>query len=432
MEASNRTGERPSRSRRGTPRRSADRPRRSTSPDAAAAPTASATMANARRVSRAPIKAPPARRTKRATKPLTDIAAGALARVASQGTIHPIDSLKVRAQAGASTGGWSKFSKLVPPAGCTDLGAHSRYVFGKAIPKVATLYKGVWGAASGAGVAIGAYFACYGVAHNALANALPDLSPGATALYAGGIAAAGSSIVKVPIAVCVRSVQAGIYPDALSAGHAIVKRGGPSGLFCGFVPTVLEDIPDMAFKFAAYESLRLVHQRLIGDRRATPAEDFAIGAASGAFAAAATTPLDVIKTNMMVSAGGERLGMIQAARKVHAASGLRGFAAGVGPRAISNGINSAVFFCFFEALSRAFKKQTAEAAARRALRAESERLSQRPARGRASPVLARVAARLGGGAVDDAIFSRDELALQPASISQGVAKTLLSSSETLN
>lgn len=32
---------------------------------------------------------------------------------------------------------------------------------------------------------------------------------------------------------------------------------------------------------------------------------------------------------------------------------------GVGPRALSNGINSAVFFCFFEALRGSFKKRKA-------------------------------------------------------------------------
>jgi solute carrier family 25 S-adenosylmethionine transporter 26 len=57
----------------------------------------------------------------------------------------------------------------------------------------------------------------------------------------------------------------------------------------------------MAFKFAAYESLRQLHTSLNG-RKPNAAEDFAIGAFSGSFAAAATTPLDVIKTNMMCNA----------------------------------------------------------------------------------------------------------------------------------
>lgn len=48
------------------------------------------------------------------TKPASDILAGAVARAASQGTIHPLDTLKVRMQ---TQGGLSKYAKLVPPPG---------------------------------------------------------------------------------------------------------------------------------------------------------------------------------------------------------------------------------------------------------------------------------------------------------------------------
>ncbi len=184
-----------------------------------------------------------------------------------------------------------------------------------------------------------------------------------------------------------RSVQAGIYPNVMVAARNIVAAAGPRGLFTGYLPTLLEDIPDMAFKFAAYESLRAARMRLMRGRKATvqvrfqglegiectrlccegppraarlrlarwaqghraaatfcdqrslscnrmcllvhswsrvssqlvsssqPSrwllivevhfalqEDFCMGAVSGAFAAAATTPLDVIKTTMMCSA----------------------------------------------------------------------------------------------------------------------------------
>ena len=135
-----------------------------------------------------------------------------------------------------------------------------------------------------------------------------------------------------------------------------------------------------------------------------------MGAAAGAFAAAATTPLDVIKTNMMCTAA-SRPTMMSSARAVMAQGGPVHFfrcegdsdtvfvcalfadtfilsiypnvrksvpllpglnpsilvpsscwgamCRGVGPRALSNGINSAVFFCFFEALRGSFKKRKA-------------------------------------------------------------------------
>ena len=53
------------------------------------------------------------------------------------------------------------------------------------------------------------------------------------------------------------------------AARNIVAAAGPRGLFTGYLPTLLEDIPDMAFKFAAYESLRAARLRLMRGRKAT-------------------------------------------------------------------------------------------------------------------------------------------------------------------
>ena len=54
------------------------------------------------------------------TKPASDVIAGAVARAASQGTIHPLDTLKVQLQSGKGRQykpNLSKISQLVPPPG---------------------------------------------------------------------------------------------------------------------------------------------------------------------------------------------------------------------------------------------------------------------------------------------------------------------------
>lgn len=313
--------------------------------------------------------APAAAPAKVPLKPASDVLCGALARAASQSTIHPLDTLKVRIQARARVPtssspatsiavplptrrlppGVSKFGQLVPPGGGAPLRLADIREFGRA---VGSLYKGVFGAASGAGIAIGTYFAFYGATCNVLARTTTLPSSG-IAFVSGGVAAVGSSVVKVPLAVCIRSVQAGVYPNVFAAAKSIVGAAGPRGLFTGFLPTVLEDVPDMALKFAAYESMRQVHSRFHKGRPATPQEDFAMGAVAGSLAAAATTPLDVIKTNMMCTAA-SRPSMAGAARMVAAQGGPAAFFRGIGPRALSNGINSAVFFAFFEALRAAY------------------------------------------------------------------------------
>lgn len=201
----------------------------STEASLASGSTAASTVAAA-----VPVKAKPQ------LKPATDVLAGALARALSQSTIHPLDTLKVRLQArpppSAATAassavavkGLSKFGQLVPPAGAVSPSTN----FQAMTATLASLYKGVFGAASGAGIAIGAYFACYGLASNLL-TAHTDLSPSAAAFVAGGAAAAGSSVVKVPLAVCIRSVQAGVYPNVFAAASSITAKAGTRGLFTG-------------------------------------------------------------------------------------------------------------------------------------------------------------------------------------------------------
>eukprot|EP00238_Polyblepharides_amylifera_P000056 CAMPEP_0196570454 /NCGR_PEP_ID=MMETSP1081-20130531/532_1 /TAXON_ID=36882 /ORGANISM="Pyramimonas amylifera, Strain CCMP720" /LENGTH=280 /DNA_ID=CAMNT_0041886901 /DNA_START=1014 /DNA_END=1856 /DNA_ORIENTATION=- len=239
--------------------------------------------------------------------------------------------------------------------------------------QVSTLYRGVGGAAGGAGIAIGAYFAFYGAATKFLRENT-ELPVGAVAFAAGGFAAFSSSFVKVPLAVCIRSVQAGVYSSPLNAAKCIVKATGPRGLFTGILPTIMEDIPDMAFKFAAYEMMQSAHMAMTGKSRgeASVTADLLMGGTAGALAAASTTPFDVVKTRMMCTAA-SRPSVISAARDVYKSGGSRAFFLGVGPRAASNGINSAIFFCFFEALRSVMKKQ-----AHRRMLMEAEGIAHRP------------------------------------------------------
>ncbi len=59
----------------------------------------------------------------------------------------------------------------------------------------------------------------------------PPHRAGTIAFVSGATAAVGSSVVKVPIAVCIRSVQAGVYPNVVMAAKSITRVAGPRGLF---------------------------------------------------------------------------------------------------------------------------------------------------------------------------------------------------------
>ena len=121
--------------------------------------------------------------------PMTDVLAGAAARAASQSTIHPLDTIKVRMQAtlkdkkllsgsnssiptttvstgkyGIGIGQATNTVRSSPRSVAVATGA----LLGKLGAEVGSLYKGVLGAAGGAGIAIGTYFAFYGAAKKIL------------------------------------------------------------------------------------------------------------------------------------------------------------------------------------------------------------------------------------------------------------------------
>eukprot|EP00240_Pyramimonas_obovata_P004204 CAMPEP_0118933780 /NCGR_PEP_ID=MMETSP1169-20130426/12477_1 /TAXON_ID=36882 /ORGANISM="Pyramimonas obovata, Strain CCMP722" /LENGTH=379 /DNA_ID=CAMNT_0006876589 /DNA_START=858 /DNA_END=1997 /DNA_ORIENTATION=+ len=298
---------------------------------------------------------------KKMAKPLpslNEVFAGGAARGCSQAVIHPLDTMKVRMQA----------IDKVPSKAILNAASGSFGVRAKA--QMSTLYKGVGGAAGGAGIAIGAYFAFYSAATNYLKEN-SDMPVAAIAFAAGGFAAFSSSFVKVPLAVCIRSVQAGVYPNPIVAARTIVKAAGPRGLFTGLVPTVLEDIPDMAIKFASYEMMQGLHKMVRGNKpsdSSSTCADLLIGGTAGGLAAAGTTPFDVVKTRMMCTAS-QRPTVFSAARDVYRTSGAKGYFIGIGPRSLSNGINSAVFFCFYEALRQVMKEVTERRTREAALRA---------------------------------------------------------------
>ena len=181
------------------------RRRRSSSPQFASVTTAAAPAAP----SAAAAAAPPSSssKPKLELKPASDVLAGAVARAASQSTVHPLDTLKVRMQAADAVAAASSARAASAAARAAASGAASSASSSAVVPlrgiasaaaSVRSLYAGVAGAASGAGLYIGTYFAFYGAACNVLTSAT-DLPAGAVAFLAGGAGAVGGSVVKVPL-----------------------------------------------------------------------------------------------------------------------------------------------------------------------------------------------------------------------------------------
>lgn len=121
--------------------------------------------------------------------------------------------------------------------------------------------------------------------------------------------------------------------------HVTISTRGVSGLFLGWMPTLLRDIPFSAIYWAMYDTLKGRAMAWKSLREPTFTTSFTCGAIAGSFAAFLTTPFDVVKTHMQIKLGDRmtihRVPIAMVLREiVQNGGGLRAFFAGVVPRVV--------------------------------------------------------------------------------------------------
>jgi len=123
------------------------------------------------------------------------------------------------------------------------------------------------------------------------------------------------------------------------------------GLYRGYGITLLREIPFAMIQFPLYEKLK----SMWGDRQgfaATPLQAACCGSLSGGIAAAATTPLDVIKTRIMLGKdkqGNPYKNGMDVFQKVVSQEGMPVLFSGLQPRVIWISIGGFVFLGSYEA-----------------------------------------------------------------------------------
>lgn len=81
---------------------------------------------------------------------------------------------------------------------------------------------------------------------------------------------------NIRLSLCCRQHWCVATPPGSRTCKLATHHTSPAPLPCGdclasgFFPTLLEDVPDMAVKFAAYESMRQLHKQLNDGRSASP------------------------------------------------------------------------------------------------------------------------------------------------------------------
>lgn len=179
--------------------------------------------------------------------------------------------------------------------------------------------------------------------------------------------------VRVPTEVVKQRAQAGLFggssllalkdilalrhPDPTGTGTGTAKRAYGYGqvvreLYRGAGITIAREIPFTVLQFTMWESMKEAYAKRVlvpsepGAVSQVPASTSAMfGSVAGAIAAGLTTPLDVIKTRVMLARRGEGGARVRIRDVVQEISG-EGFGAfwrGIGPRVAWIGIGGAVF-----------------------------------------------------------------------------------------
>ncbi|KAF8025004.1 hypothetical protein BT93_F1993 [Corymbia citriodora subsp. variegata] len=193
------------------------------------------------------------------------VVAGGTAGVVVEAALYPIDTIKTRLQA-----------------------AHGG---GKIILK--GLYSGLAGNLAGVLLASAIFIGVYEPEKQKLLRTFPENLSALAHLTAGAVGGLASSLVVK------QRMQTLEFASAPSTVCLIIAREGFKGLYAGYGSFLLRDLPFDAIQFCIYEQLRIGY-RIVARRELRDHENAMIGAFAGAITGAMTTPLDVIKTRLMI------------------------------------------------------------------------------------------------------------------------------------
>eukprot|EP01040_Poterioochromonas_malhamensis_P005812 gene5812-6252_t len=205
--------------------------------------------------------------------------AGSIAGLAEHITLFPVDTIKTNLQC-EKCGSTSPFN-------CAARMIKNEGVF--------RLWRGVTATFAGCVPAHAAYFSIYEMMKIALKADNKDQHQPFRAALCGAAAATAHDLFMNPFDVIKQRMQLGYYRSAFHCARVIARSEGISAFYLSFPTTLMTNVPHGCFVVAANESARKI---LNPSGEYNVMSSLMAGCVAGGFAAACTTPLDVIKTRL--------------------------------------------------------------------------------------------------------------------------------------
>jgi len=220
--------------------------------------------------------------------------------------------------------------RAAPPLPAAESASLASIVRREGLRGVTRLYRGVGAAAAGAGPAHAVYFSVYEAVKDALVGSREGEAHPLAAALASSCATVVSDGMMTPADVVKQRMQVchSPYRNIWDCAARLLRTEGAAVFYRSYGTTLLMNIPFTAVNFGMYD---LCKNTLAGDGQGGGVgTHVASGAVAGGCAAAATTPLDVVKTRLQTDTVPRKGGEVF--RMVWAEGGARALFTGVGPR----------------------------------------------------------------------------------------------------
>lgn len=206
------------------------------------------------------------------------------------------------------------------------------------------IYKGLGSAVVGSAPSASLFFVTYDSSKNYLNQKIS--SPIAHMVLAS-LGEISACLVRVPVEVIKQRTQVSKSSSSYSTLVSILRNqnqeGIIRGLYRGWNMTIMREIPFTVIQFPLYEYLK--------SKFSSNALHLAVcGSIAGGVAAALTTPLDVIKTRMMLHE--VRIDAVTLVSTIIQEEGPRALWKGIGPRTCWISLGGAIFLGVYDLVSR--------------------------------------------------------------------------------
>ncbi len=171
-------------------------------------------------------------------------------------------------------------------------------------------------------------------------------------MTAGAIGETMACLIRVPTENVKQNLQTGRYQTAIDGIRSIISQRGIFGFYNGYGTTLMREIPFSMIQFPIWEGMKSLVKEFQNQEPCTPLQSAVFGSLSGGFAAALTTPLDVMKTRIMTSPEKYK-GLLRTFNLISKEEGTKAFFKGIEPRVMWISIGGFVFFGAYESALKA-------------------------------------------------------------------------------